>query len=75
MTCVEKEFILGPRKCEEYKGSRFYNGDCSLVDDSGLPPMFHHNTRGKIKNREKSWFKFCMKKQLLVWCDDPRRIG
>ena len=28
---VEKEFILGPRKFEEYKGFRFYNGDCVLV--------------------------------------------
>jgi hypothetical protein len=32
-SCVEKEFILGPRKFEEYKGSRFYNGDCALVTD------------------------------------------
>ncbi len=31
--CVEKEFILGPRKFEEYKGRRFYNGDCVLVVD------------------------------------------
>ena len=27
MSCVEKEFILGPRKFEEYKGRRFYNVD------------------------------------------------
>ena len=33
MSCVEKDFILGPRKCEEYKGRRFYNGDCDLVVD------------------------------------------
>ena len=43
---VEKEFILGPCKFEEYKECRFYNGDCVLVvdvwlhrvdeDDSGL---------------------------------------
>ena len=33
MSCVEKEFILGPRKCEEYKGRSFYNGDCTLVVD------------------------------------------
>ena len=33
MSCLEKDFILGPRKCEEYKGRRFYNGDCSLVVD------------------------------------------
>ena len=32
MSCVE-EFILGPRKCEEYKGRRFYNGDYALVVD------------------------------------------
>ena len=32
-SCVEKEFILGPRKFEEYKGCRFYNGECSLVVD------------------------------------------
>ena len=32
-SCVEKEFILGPRKFEEYKGCRFYNGDCNLVVD------------------------------------------
>ncbi len=30
---VEKEFILGARKFEEYKGCRFYNGDCALVVD------------------------------------------
>ena len=33
MSCVEKEFILGPRKFEEYKGCRFYNGDCTLAVD------------------------------------------
>ena len=33
MSCVEKEFILGPRKYEKYKGRRFYNGDCALVVD------------------------------------------
>ena len=33
MSCVEKEFILGPRKCQEYKGRRFYNGDFGLVFD------------------------------------------
>ena len=33
MSCVEKELILGPRKFEEYKGSRFYNRDCTLVVD------------------------------------------
>ena len=33
MSCVEKDFILGPRKCEEYKGRCFYNGDCTLVVD------------------------------------------
>jgi hypothetical protein len=33
MSCVEKEFILVPRKVEEYKGRRFYNGDCALVVD------------------------------------------
>ncbi len=31
--CVEKEFILGPRKFEEYKGSRFHNGEGALVVD------------------------------------------
>jgi hypothetical protein len=36
MTCVEKDFILGPRKYEEYKGRRFYNGDCVLVVDVWL---------------------------------------
>ena len=33
MSYVEKEFILSPRKFEEYKGRRFYNGDCALVVD------------------------------------------
>ena len=33
VSCVEKEFILGPRKFEEYKGCRFYNCDCTLVVD------------------------------------------
>jgi hypothetical protein len=28
---VEKEFKLGSHKCEEYKGLRFRDGDCSLV--------------------------------------------
>jgi hypothetical protein len=36
MSCAEEEFILGPRKCEEYKGRRFYNGDCALVVDAWL---------------------------------------
>ena len=31
--CVEKEFILGPGKFEEYRGCRFYNGDYTLVVD------------------------------------------
>ena len=30
------EIILGPRKFEEYKGCRFYNGDCTLVVDVWL---------------------------------------
>ena len=33
MSCVEKEFVFGPRKFEEYKGRRFYNGDYTLVVD------------------------------------------
>ena len=33
MSCVEKEFKLDPRKCEEYKGVRFGDGDCVLVVD------------------------------------------
>ena len=33
MSFVEKEFKLGPRKSEEYKGLRFRDGDCSLVVD------------------------------------------
>ncbi len=33
MSCLEKEFILGPRKFEEYKGRRFYNVDYNLVVD------------------------------------------
>ena len=32
-SCVDKEFILGPRKFDQYKGSRFYNGDFTLVVD------------------------------------------
>ena len=31
MTCVEKEFILVPRKYEEYKGRCCYNGDYVLM--------------------------------------------
>ena len=31
--CVEKEFILGPRKFEEYNGNHFYTGDYDLVVD------------------------------------------
>jgi hypothetical protein len=31
--CVEKEFKLGPRKYEEYKGLRFRDGDYTLVVD------------------------------------------
>ena len=30
-SCVEKEFKLGARKCEEYKGLRYRDGDCTLV--------------------------------------------
>jgi hypothetical protein len=33
MSCVEKEFKLGPCKYEEYKGLRFRDGDCALVVD------------------------------------------
>ena len=33
MSCVEKEFTLDPSKFEEYKGRRFYNGDCTLAVD------------------------------------------
>ena len=35
-SCVEKEFILGPRKFEEYKGCCFYNSDSALVVDVWL---------------------------------------
>ena len=30
-TSCEKKFELGPRKWEDYKGTRFYNGDQALV--------------------------------------------
>jgi hypothetical protein len=33
MSCVEKEFKLGPRKSEEYEGLRFRHGDRVLVVD------------------------------------------
>jgi len=33
MSCVEKEFKLGSRKYEEYKGVHFRDGDCALVVD------------------------------------------
>jgi hypothetical protein len=36
MSYVEKEFILVPRKCEEYKGRCFYNGDYTFVVDVWL---------------------------------------
>jgi hypothetical protein len=32
-SCVEKEFKLGPRKSEEYKGLRFRDGHRALVVD------------------------------------------
>jgi hypothetical protein len=32
-SCVEKEFKLGTRQYEEYKGVRFGNGDCALLVD------------------------------------------
>jgi hypothetical protein len=35
-SCVEKKFKLGDRKYEEYKGVRFWNGDCALVVDVWL---------------------------------------
>jgi hypothetical protein len=44
-SCVEKEYILGPRKFEEYKGCRFYNGDCTLVVDVWLHRV-DENTSG-----------------------------
>ena len=31
MTCVEKKFELQTRKWEEYKGTRYYDGDKTLV--------------------------------------------
>jgi hypothetical protein len=34
--CVEKNFKLGARQYEEYKGVRFGNGDCTLVVDVWL---------------------------------------
>ena len=30
-TSCEKEFKLQPRKWQDYKGTRFYNGECALV--------------------------------------------
>jgi hypothetical protein len=33
---VEKEFKLGTRQYEEYKGVRFDNGDCVLLVDVWL---------------------------------------
>jgi len=36
MSCVEKEFKLVPHRYEEYRGMRFYNGDCVLVVDVWL---------------------------------------
>ena len=33
MSCVEKEFKLGPRTSEEYEGLRFRHGDRVLVVD------------------------------------------
>ncbi len=33
---LRKEFKLGTRKYEEYKGVRFGNGDCALVVDVWL---------------------------------------
>jgi hypothetical protein len=35
-SCIEKKFMLGTRKYEEYKGVRFGNGDCALVVDVWL---------------------------------------
>jgi hypothetical protein len=35
-SCVEKKFKLVSRKYEEYKGVRFWNGDCALVVDVWL---------------------------------------
>jgi hypothetical protein len=35
-SCVEKEFKLGTRQYEEYKGVRFDNGDCVLLVDVWL---------------------------------------
>ena len=30
MSCVEKEFMLKGHKYVEYKGVRFYDGDCTV---------------------------------------------
>ena len=35
-SCVEKEFKLGTRQYEGYKGVRFGNGDCALLVDVWL---------------------------------------
>jgi hypothetical protein len=45
------------------------------LGSSGLPPMFHHNNRGKIDENPRKIIIFVKTKKLLVWFDDPRRIG
>ena len=41
------------------------------LDVSGLPPMFHHNNRGKIDETPRKIKIFRKTKKLLVWFDDP----
>jgi hypothetical protein len=36
MNCVEKKFEIQTRKWEEYRGTRYYDGDSALV--GGLSP-------------------------------------
>ena len=37
MSCLEKKFELQTRKWEEYKGTRYYDGDKTLVVELWLP--------------------------------------
>ena len=40
MSCVEKKFELQVRKWEEYKGTRYYDGDRALgTHVSGVGPL------------------------------------
>jgi hypothetical protein len=52
MTCVKKEFKTTGHKYDQYKGLRFYNGDCpQVVDSSGDDRQLERDTRHRLRSQ------------------------